>query len=484
MPRPTDIFVEQHQQRLLEELLNFLRIPSISTLPEHKPDIAAAAEFVADSLRSAGLENIEIIPTAGNPLIYADWLHAAGKPSVLCYGHYDVQPPDPLELWLSPPFEPAVHDGNIYARGSSDDKGQMYMHIKAAEALRAVHSGRLPVNLKFLIEGEEEIGGASISKFVAENPAKLKADVALISDTQLYAEGLPTLCIGLRGLVYMEVEAIGPARDLHSGLYGGAAPNPIHGLMELFCKCKDATGSIRIPGMYDDVAAPAPVERESWKRLPFDEAEFLRVEVGSTELTGEVGYSVLEQVWARPTMEVHGIAGGFTGAGSKTVIPSRAVAKVSFRLVPYQDPEKLLKSFREFLQYNAPPGIRIQFRVLSAAPAVLVDPNHPALRIAAEAFSEMLGQPTVLTRNGGSIPVVGDFARHLGIPTVLMGFGLPDDGLHSPNEKYRLGNYYTGIMTIAHFFEQLGQHYQAQPAAEPRPTEPRPTEPRLTEPRP
>jgi acetylornithine deacetylase/succinyl-diaminopimelate desuccinylase-like protein len=453
MHRPTDIFVEQHQDRLLEELKDFLRIPSVSTLPEHQPDIAAAAHFVAESLHRAGMENVEIIPTAGNPLIYGDWLHGAGKPTVLCYGHYDVQPP----------FEPAVHDGNIYARGSSDDKGQMYMHIKAVEALRAVHGGELPLNLKFLIEGEEEIGGASISKYVAENPAKLKADVALVSDTQLYAEGLPTLCIGLRGLVYMELEATGPDRDLHSGLYGGAAPNPIHGLMELLGRCKDATGSIRIPGMYDDVAPPAAVERESWKLLPFDESKFLRHEVGATELIGEAGFSVLERVWARPTMEVHGVAGGFTGAGSKTVIPSKAVAKVSFRLVPNQDPEKILKLFSDFLQFNAPHGIRLELRVLSAAPAVVVDPDHPAIRIAAEAFSDMLGQPTVLTRNGGSIPVVGDFAKHLGVPTILMGFGLPDDGLHSPNEKYRLGNYYTGIMTIAHFFERLGERYNTEP---------------------
>jgi acetylornithine deacetylase/succinyl-diaminopimelate desuccinylase-like protein len=457
MHRPTDIFVEQHQERLLDELKDFLRIPSVSTLPEHKPDIAAAAQFVADSLRQAGLENIEIIPTAGNPLIYADWLHAPGKPTVLCYGHYDVQPPDPLELWHSPPFEPAVHDGNIYARGSSDDKGQMYMHIKAAEALGAVHGGKLPVNLKFLIEGEEEIGGASISKFVAENSARLKANVALVSDTQLYADGLPTLCIGLRGLVYMEVEATGPARDLHSGLFGGASPNPIFGLMQLLCTCKDSTGSLRIPGMYDDVAPPAPVERESWKRLPFDEAEFLRKEVGSSELTGEAGYSVLERLWARPTMEIHGIVGGFTGAGSKTVIPAKAVAKVSFRLVPDQNPEKILKAFRDFLQFNAPPGIGIELRVLGASPAVMVNPDHPFIRVAAEAFSDVLGKPTVFVRNGGSIPVVGDFATHLGIPTILMGFGLPDDGLHSPNEKYSIGNYYTGIKTIAHFFEELGE---------------------------
>src|ERR1700678_3244675 len=270
MSEAIDRYVGENETRFLEELKDLLRIPSISTSPEHNEATHRAADFVADHLSAAGMENVEVTETERHPLVYADWLNAPGKPTVLCYGHYDVQPPDPLELWHSPPFEPAIHDGNIYARGSSDDKGQMYMHIKAAEALRAVHGGKLPVNLKFLIEGEEEVGGASISKFVAENPAKLKADVALVSDTQLYADGLPTLCIGLRGLVYMEVEATGPDRDLHSGLYGGAAPNPIHGLMELLCKCKDATGSIRIPGMYDDVAPPASVERESWKQLPFD----------------------------------------------------------------------------------------------------------------------------------------------------------------------------------------------------------------------
>jgi acetylornithine deacetylase/succinyl-diaminopimelate desuccinylase-like protein len=456
MSQATDTFVEQNQTRFLEELKDFLRIPSISTLPEHKPDVQRAAHFVADSLKRAGIENVKIIPTAGNPLVYGDWLHADGKPTVLCYGHYDVQPPDPLELWQSPPFEPAVRDGNIYARGSADDKGQMYMHIKAVEALRAVN-GTLPVNLKFLIEGEEEVGGASIASYVAKNPAKLKADVALVSDTALYAEGLPTLCIGLRGLVYMEVEATGPARDLHSGLYGGAAPNPVFGLIELLSKCKDPQGKILIPGMYDDVAPPAQAEKDSWKLLPFKEADFLKNEVGAIALAGEPGQSVLERIWARPTFEVHGIAGGFTGAGAKTVIPSKATAKVSFRLVPNQNPEKILASFREFLQKNAPAGIRIDLRVLSASPAVMVDPNHPAIQTAARAFSEMLGRPTVFTRSGGSIPVVGDFANHLHIPSILMGFGLPDDGLHSPNEKYRLENYYKGIMTIAYFFEEFGR---------------------------
>ena len=434
----------------------FLRIPSVSTLPDHASHVHQAAKFVASSLTAAGLDHVEIISTSGHPLVYADWLHAPGKPTVLCYGHYDVQPPDPLEEWISPPFEPTVRDGNLYARGAADDKGQMYSHIKAVEALQAVN-GTLPLNLKFLIEGEEEVGGASIASYVAQNSAKLKADVALVSDTALYAEDLPTLCIGLRGLVYMEVEATGPARDLHSGLYGGAAPNPVFGLIELLSKCKDAQGKILIPGMYDDVAPPAPAEKESWKLLPFKEADFLKKEVGATALVGEPGQSVLERVWARPTFEVHGIAGGFTGAGAKTVIPSKATAKVSFRLVPNQNPDKILGSFREFLQRNAPAGVRIDLRVLSASPAVMVDPNHAAIQTAARAFSEMLGRPTVFTRSGGSIPVVGDFANHLHIPSILMGFGLPDDGLHSPNEKYRLENYYKGIMTIAHFFEEFGR---------------------------
>jgi len=455
-PTNIDTFVRDNQERLLDELLTLLRIPSISTSPEHKSDIGRAAQYVADALGAAGLENIEIIPTSGHPLVYADWLHAEGKPTVLCYGHYDVQPPDPLELWESPPFEPTIRNGNIYARGSADDKGQMYMHIKAVEVLRAT-SGKLPLNVKFLIEGEEEVGGAGIAKYVAANPGKLKADVALVSDTALYAEGLPTLCIGLRGLIYMEVEAKGPARDLHSGLYGGAAPNAVWGLIELLAKCKDEKGHIRIPGMYDDVVPPAPQEKESWKNLPFNEDDFLKKEVGATALTMEPGYSVLESTWARPTMEVHGIAGGFTGAGAKTVIPAKATAKVSFRMVPNQDPDKIIESFRRFLTDNAPAGVQIELRVLSASPAIMVNPDHPAIETAARVFSQMLGKPTVFTRSGGSIPVVGDFANHLKIPTVLMGFGLPDDGLHSPNEKYRLQNYYTGIMTIAHFFDEYGK---------------------------
>jgi acetylornithine deacetylase/succinyl-diaminopimelate desuccinylase-like protein len=451
----TAAFVEQNKDRLLEELFAFLKIPSISTLPENKNDVDRAARFVAGSLTDAGLENVEIVPTARHPLIYADWLHAPGKPTVLCYGHYDVQPPDPLELWKSPPFEPVLRDGNIYARGSADDKGQMYMHIKAVEALRAVN-GTLPLNLKFLIEGEEEIGGESVAKYVAENLAKLKADVALVSDTAMYAEGIPTLCIGLRGLVYTEIEAKGPSRDLHSGLYGGAAPNAVFGVVELLAKLKDANGVIQIPGMYDDVEAPAPAEKQSWETLPFNEADFLKKEVGSSRLTGEPGYTVLERVWARPTLEVHGIAGGFTAAGAKTVIPATATAKVSMRLVPKQNAEKIVAAYKKFVTENAPAGIEVEVRVLSAGEAIMVNPDHPAIDVAARAFRDVLGRETVFVRSGGSIPIVGDFARHLHIPTILMGFGLPDDGLHSPNEKYKLSNYYAGIVTIAHFFEQYG----------------------------
>jgi acetylornithine deacetylase/succinyl-diaminopimelate desuccinylase-like protein len=449
-------FVESNKDRFLEELKDFLRIPSISTLPEHRADVERAAHFVATGLGVASLENVQVIPTPGHPLVYADWLHAPGKPTVLCYGHYDVQPADPLELWKSPPFEPEVRDGSIYGRGTADDKGQMYMHLKAVETLRAVN-GTLPVNLKFLIEGEEEVGGGAIAKYVADNTQKLKADVALVSDTALYAPGIPTLCIGLRGLVYVEVEATGPARDLHSGLYGGAAPNAIFGLIELLAKAKNSRGEIKVPGVYDDVEPPAAAEKESWALLPFKEKDFLKKEVGSTKLVGESKYSVLERVWARPTFEVHGIAGGFTGAGSKTVIPAKATAKVSFRLVPRQDPEKILAVFREFVKKNAPRGIQLEVRLLASSPGLVVNPDHPAIQIAARAFSDIFQKPTVFIRSGGSIPIVGDFATHLGIPTILMGFGLPDDGLHSPNEKYSLENYYKGIMTIAHFFEEYGK---------------------------
>ena len=456
MPLTTQSFVDSNKDRLLDELKEFLRIPSISTSAEHAGDVKRAAEFVAQSLKKAGLENVGIIPTGRHPLVYADWLHAPGKPTVLCYGHYDVQPPDPLEEWISPPFEPTIRNGNIYARGSTDDKGQMYMHIKAVETLFAVN-GTLPLNVKFLIEGEEESGGESIADFLPKNTEKLKADVALVSDTELYAEGMPTLCVGLRGLIYTEIESRGPMRDLHSGVYGGAAPNAIFGLVELLAKLKDASGHIQIPGIYDDVTPPTPEEKASWDSLPFDEEEFRKTEVGSTQLTGEPGFTVMERTWARPTLEVHGIVGGYMSPGAKTVIPAKATAKVSIRLVPHQQPAKIVEAYKKFVADNTPAGIQTSVRILSASPAISVNPDHPAIAIAAQAFGDILGRETVFTRGGGSIPIVGDFKTHLGIPTILMGFSNPDDGLHSPNEKYPIANYYAGIMTIAHFFEKYGQ---------------------------
>jgi acetylornithine deacetylase/succinyl-diaminopimelate desuccinylase-like protein len=447
-------WVDANRARLLEELFQLIRIPSISTLPDYKDDVARAALFTMAALENAGLENIEIIPTDRHPLLYAEWLHAPGKPTVLCYGHYDVQPPDPLELWESPPFDPEVRNGNIYARGAVDDKGQMYAHIKALEALKSL-TGTFPLNIKVLIEGEEEIGGASIAKYVPEHKEKLKADVALVSDTALYAEGIPTLCIGLRGLCYMEIEAQGPSRDLHSGLYGGAAPNAVFGLIELLAKAKNADGVIQIPGFYDDVAEPAPAELDSWNSLPFNHQDYITNELGAP-ITGEPDRSVFEKTWSRPTLEVHGIAGGFTGAGSKTVIPAKALAKVSFRLVPNQDPAKIVELFKSWVAANHPAGIQAQVKLLGASPGIIVNPDHPAIAVAAEVFEESLGRKTVFTRSGGSIPIVGDFAKHLGIPTVLMGFGLPDDGLHSPNEKFKLANYYQAIATVAHFLSRYG----------------------------
>jgi acetylornithine deacetylase/succinyl-diaminopimelate desuccinylase-like protein len=447
-------FVDKYRARLLTELKEFLRYPTVSAQPEHKTDLESAAGFLAARLQDAGMENVRIIATPRHPLVYADWLHARGRPTVLCYGHYDVQPPEPLDLWTTPPFEPEVRDGRIFARGASDDKGQLYTHIKAAEALREL-SGRLPVNLKFLIEGEEEIGSESIRDYVRSHADELRADVALVSDLPMFAKDLPTLHTGLRGIVYMEWEASGPARDLHSGLYGGVAPNPVAGLAELLARAKDPHGRITIPGVYDDVRIPDSIELESWARLPLDEERFLQREVGSLRLTGEPGFSLPERMWSRPTFDVHGIAGGFTGRGSKTVIPAGATAKVSMRLVPDQNVEKVVAQVNTFIEQNTPEGIHISMRVLNAAPATLVDPASPAIRAAAAALEEVFGRPTAFVRSGGTIPVVGDFQEFLGLDTALMGFGLPDDNLHAPDENFSLANYYRGITAVARFLEML-----------------------------
>jgi acetylornithine deacetylase/succinyl-diaminopimelate desuccinylase-like protein len=449
-------YARENQPRFLNELKDLLRIPSVSTLPEHTPDVRRAAEFVAAELKRIGMEHVEIIPTQGHPLVYADWLHAPGKPTAVCYGHYDVQPPDPLDEWVSPPFEPTERNQNLYARGAVDDKGQMYMHLKALESLMKTGGSKLPLNVRMIIEGEEEVGGESISKFVKEHPERLKGDFALISDTEMFAPEIPTLCVGLRGLVYTELEATGAMVDLHSGVYGGAAPNPLEALSRIISKLKDENGKVLVPGFYDRVAKPSDEELKDWKSLPFDEEEYRKREVGSSVLTGESGYSVLERTWARPTLEVHGMPGGFTGAGAKTVIPAKASAKVSMRLVPDQQPEEIFASFQSYVQSLTPRGVQLKIRKHSMGPASVIRTDNRYVKASTEAMKEVFGKETVYIRSGGSIPIVSDFDKHLKIPSVMMGFGLPDDNLHAPNEKFHIPNFYRGIESIIRFFQKLG----------------------------
>lgn len=452
MSAPVDTYIEKNRDRFLEELKAFLSIPSVSTLPEHRPDIERASEFVAEKLREAGLGKVKRIPNEGHPLVYGEWMGAPGKPTVLCYGHYDVQPPDPLEEWTTPPFEPSLRDGNLYARGAADDKGQMYIHLKAAESFFKTR-GAPPVNLKFLIEGEEEVGGEAIDRYVREHPDQLRSDAVLVSDTAMFAPELPTLCIGLRGLLYTELVATGAAQDLHSGVYGGAAPNPLAGLIRIVSQLVSPDHRIQVPGFYDEVAAPSPEEIASWSRLPFDEQVFLKEEVGSASLIGEKGFGVLERLWARPTLEVHGIAGGFTGEGAKTVIPARASAKVSMRLVPRQDPQKIFISFQKEVERLTPPGLRMEVRSLGSAEPIAMEASHPLVKAAARALSETFHKPTVYIRSGGSIPIVARCRESLKVPVVLMGFSLPDDRLHAPNEKFHLQNFFDGVRAVAKFWE-------------------------------
>ncbi|MGA1999492.1 MAG: dipeptidase [Terriglobales bacterium] len=456
-------YARDNQKRFLEELKNLLRIPSISTLEEHNKDTEKAAKVCADDLKRMGFEHVEIIPTAtrerpnAHPLVYADWLHAAGKTTVLCYAHYDVQPAEPLDEWKSPPFEPTERNNNIYARGAVDDKGQLWMQLKAFESLMKSGGGKLPINVRVILEGEEEVGGESIAEYVHKHKDKLKADFALVTDTELFAPDLPTLCVGLRGLVYTEIEVQGAATDLHSGIYGGAAPNPLFALIEIISKLKDASGKILIPGFYDKVKEPTKAELAAWKRLPFDEEEYRKKEVGSSVLTGEPGYSVLYRTWARPTLEVHGMPGGFTAPGAKTVIPARASAKVSMRLVPDQDENDILKKYTDFVKKLTPKGININIKVHSKGPACVVSTDNRYIKAATDALHEVFGKDTVYIRSGGSIPIVSDFENELKIPSVMMGMGLPDDNLHAPNEKFHIPNFYRGIESIIRFFQILGQ---------------------------
>ena len=445
------------RERFLAGLTNLLKIPSISTLPEHRSDVRRACEFLADELRAMSMQQVDIIEGKENqnPLIYAEWNGAPGKPTLLLYGHYDVQPPDPLDEWNSPPFEPTVRGDNVFARGSSDDKGQTYILVKAVEGyLKA--EGKLPVNVKFLIEGEEEVGGEHIEQYVPKHREKLTADAALISDTEMFAPGLPTITTGLRGLVYTELEARGAAHDLHSGMYGGAAPNPFQALAEIITGLKGPDGKIRIPGFYRRVKRPSKKELDAWKRLPFKEKDFLKKEVGSSALIGEKGFSVLERLWARPTLEAHGIRGGFTGEGAKTVIPAAATAKISMRLVPEMDPKEVIRQYTAYVKKLTPRGITTKVRVISSAPASVVSTENRYVEAAAEAMEQVFGKKTVYMRSGGSIPIAGLLGEHLGIPVVMMGFGLPDDNLHAPNEKFHIPNFYRGIESIIRFFEKLG----------------------------
>ncbi len=457
---PTRAFEYYHanRERFLEGLIALLKIPSISALPDHKADVQHVAQLLAGEFRSMDMERVEIIEgrEGQNPLVYSEWLKAPGKPTILFYGHYDVQPPDPLEEWISPPFEPSIRNENIYARGSSDDKGQTYLLVKAVEGYLQ-GEGRLPVNVKFLIEGEEEVGGEHIEAFVPKNTGKLAADAAVICDTEMFAPGLPTLTTGLRGLVYTEVEARGAGHDLHSGMYGGAAPNPVEALAKILARLKGPDGRIRISGFYKRVERPSAKELAAWKRLPFKEKEFLKKEVGSTALTGEKNYSVLERLWSRPTLEVHGIRGGFTGEGAKTVIPAAATAKISMRLVPTMDPKEAVHEFEAAVKKLTPKGIKTTVRVISSAPASVVSTENRYIEAAAEAMKQVFRKKTVYIRSGGSIPIAGLFDKHLKTPVVMMGFGLPDDRLHSPNEKFHLPNFYRGIEAVGRFMEMVGR---------------------------
>jgi len=448
-------YINSNKENYVDELKDFLKIPSISTLAENKKDMSTAAEFVSKKMKTAGLENVNIIQTKGHPLVYADWLHAPGKPTVLVYGHYDVQPVDPIDLWDSPPFEPTIKDGKIFARGATDDKGQMYMHIKSVEAFFKT-TGALPLNIKFIIEGEEEIGSDNLEEFVSKNRDLLKCDAVLISDTSLYGPGIPTLTYGLRGLCYMEITVTGPNRDLHSGTFGGAVDNPINVLAEMISKLKDSSGKIKIPGFYNDVVKLTKEERDNFKALPFSEKQYAKT-LGVKELMGEKGYSTLERAWARPTLDCNGIYGGFTGEGAKTVLPSKATAKISMRLVPNQNPQKIAKQFSAYIKKLAPKTVKVDIKDLHGAFPIATSLDDKATRAAADALAKVFGKKTVFMREGGSIPIVVTFAKKLKAAPVLMGMGLNTENLHSPNEHFNLNHFHLGILSSAYFFDEFAK---------------------------
>lgn len=454
MPTPVE-FAAAQRARFEADLCDLLRIPSISTLPAHREDTRAAARWVADHLRAIGLE-AQLIETPGHPLVYAEWLGARGRPTVLGYGHYDVQPADPLSLWTTPPFEPAIRDGSLYARGAVDDKGQLCTMIAAIRAY--LETGRpLPVNIKLLIEGEEECGGASIEAYVRGHADRLRADAALILDSGMFAPGLPAITLGLRGIVMTEVTVTGAARDLHSGLYGGVAPNPFIALAGIIAGLKDPDGRILVPRFYDRVVRPDPEERAAWERLPFDEEALRRNEIGAPALVGEPAFSPLERMWARPTLDVHGMPGGFTGEGSKTVIPARASAKISMRLVAEQDPQDIFREFDAHVRRLAPRATTVDVRLYHGAAPVVIAPAQPAIRAARQALTEAFGREAVFIRTGGTVPIVAEFAGRLGLPCVVTGWALPDANVHSHDEKLDLDHFHKGIVAVMRFLEHMAR---------------------------
>ncbi len=448
-----DAYFTENREKHLEELSEFLRIPSISSLSEHKQDIQTAAEWLADKLRALNIENVSVDQTAGHPVVYGEWLHAEGKPTILFYGHYDVQPVDPLHLWESEPFNPVIRDNKLFARGASDDKGQVYMHLKMLEALFATE-GTLPVNVKFIYEGEEEIGSPNLPAYVEEHKEKLAADLILISDTGLYAPGKPAVCYGLRGLTGVQIDVRGAKGDLHSGLYGGGVQNAIHALADILASFRDEHGTIQVEGFYDNVRPLSEEERQAYRELNFDEAA-LKQEVGVTELFGEEGYSYLEQTWARPTLEINGVFGGFSGEGIKTVLPAEAGAKITCRLVPDQDPNEIVQLLKAHIEKHKPKGVEVTVSEFDKGAPFLTPFDHPLIQAAGRSYERVYNVPTAFTRGGGSIPIVAAFDEILALPVVLMGFGLNSENFHAPNEHFHLENFDKGLRVLGDYLHEV-----------------------------
>lgn len=443
-------YLEANKQRFLDELFGLIRIPSISSISEHKPDMLRAAEYWKTTILKAGADKAEIIPTAGNPVVYGEKIIDSSKPTVLVYGHYDVMPVDPLNLWTSPPFEPEVRDGKIFARGADDDKGQAFMHAKAFEAM--VQTGTLPCNVKFMIEGEEEVGSPNLEKFCSDHKEMLKADIILVSDTGMIAPDIPSITVGLRGLAYLEVEVTGPNRDLHSGLFGGAVANPINVLSKMIASLTDENNRITVSGFYDRVLELSAEERSEMAKAPFDLTEYKKA-IDVAEVCGEEGYSTMERTGIRPTLDVCGIWGGYTGEGAKTVLPSKAYAKISMRLVPHQDHEEISKLFEDHFKKIAPPSVKVKVTNLHGGQGYVSPTDTKAHIAASKAYETTFGKKPVPVRSGGSIPIISTFERVLGIKSILMGFGLESDAIHSPNENFPLFNFFKGIETIPYFYK-------------------------------